>query len=313
MFLHVLGLMLQLRALNRTILNDPVFQPILASPGSHGEALERHVDAMVERLREERARRARQAGPLSQLDCALDGAFRTDAIEHLDEPDFPERGKLAIASGLHLLNVLATFYRRFFALLAPRLRRIQTCHGRPARILELASGAGGFAFALASLAKSRGLDVEVTGSDIVPLYVERSRAKAAARGLPVSFRCLNAFDLSEVEEGAYDIVFVAQSAHHFSPGKLARMIAESRRVATTAFVSVDGYRSVSTAAFVAGTALLSMRPTMVHDAVISARKFYAEAELEAIAAMAVPGAHIRTGRIWPLLTTLTVRFDGEAS
>ncbi len=50
---------------------------------------------------------------------------------------------------------------------------------------------------------------------------------------------------------------------------------------------------------------------MVHDAVISARKFYAAPELEAIARMAAPGASVRTGRIVPLNTTLVVRFDGE--
>jgi SAM-dependent methyltransferase len=267
-------MMLQLRTLNRILLSDPAFQAAMAAPAPHGESLERHVDAVIARMRTERARLAPTAGALSRVNCALDEALRTNAVEHLDEPDYPERGKLAIALGLHLLNTVSTFYRRFFALLEPRLRDIAERQGRPARVLELASGSGGFAFALASLAKSKRLAVEVTGSDIVPLYVERSRAKAAAQAVPVTFRHLNAFDMSDIADGAYDIIFVAQSVHHFSPGQLARMISESRRVATTAFVSVDGYRSLATTAFVSGTALLTMWPAMVHDAVISARKFY---------------------------------------
>jgi SAM-dependent methyltransferase len=306
-------MMLQLHDLTRLVMDDPAFRAAMAPPASHGESLERHVDAVVARLREERANVARRTGALAQLDCALDGALRTNAVEHLDEPDFPERGKLAIATGLHLLNKVSSFYRRFFALLEPQLRAIHAQKGRPARVLELASGSGGFAFALASLARSRGLSVEITGSDIVPLYIERSRQKAAARGVPVRFRRLNAFDLSEIDDGAYDLVFVAQSVHHFSPGKLARMIAESRRVATTAFIAVDGYRSLSTAAFVGGTALMTVWPAMVHDAIISARKFYSEPELAAIASMAAPAARVRAGRIWPLLTTLTVDFAGEAA
>jgi SAM-dependent methyltransferase len=303
--------MLQLRALNRTLLDDPAFQATMAPPHRQGEALERHVDAVIARMRTERARLALTAGALSRVSCALDEALRTNAVEHLDEPDYPESGKLAIALGLHLLNTVSASYRRFFSLLEPLLRDIAERHGRPARVLELASGSGGFAFALAALAKSKRLPVEVTGSDTVPLYVERSRAKAAAQALPVTFRQLNAFDMSDIADGAYDLIFVAQSVHHFSPGQLARMISESRRVATTAFVSVDGYRSLATTAVVSGTALLTLWPAMVHDAVISARKFYPEAELEAIASMAAPGAGLQKGRIWPLLSTLTVRFAGK--
>jgi SAM-dependent methyltransferase len=181
------------------------------------------------------------------------------------------------------------------------------------RVLELASGAGGFAFALDALARRNGVGVEVTASDIVPLYVTRGQERAARRKVPVTFRHLDALDMDSVPDAAYDVIFIAQSVHHFSPGKLARMIAESRRVATTAFVSVDGYRSLGMVAFVGGTAVLSLWPAMVHDAVISVRKFYGEAELEAIARMAAPEAAISLGRIRPLNTVLSVRFDGEAA
>jgi SAM-dependent methyltransferase len=307
--------MLQLHTLNQAILDDPRFRRTMDPPAPHGAALERHVDAVVERLRAERTRLARTTGGLSRVGDVVDSALRTHAVEHMDEEGYPEKGKLAIALGLHLMNVVSASYRRFFGLLEPMLRQIQERHGRPARVLELASGSGGFAFALASLSASRGLQVEVTGSDIVPLYVSRGQSKAAevAAKEAVTFRLLDAMNMDQLADGAYDIVFIAQSTHHFSPGQLARMIAEARRVATTAFVSVDGYRSLGMVAFVSGTALLSLWPAMVHDATISARKFYPEAELEAIARMAAPGARVRLGRIWPLNTTLTVRLDGEGS
>ena len=301
--------MLQLHALNQAILDDPMFLRGMEPPAPRGAALERHVDAAVERLRAERVRLGHEAGGLSKVGAVVDSALRTEAVEHMDEEGYPEKGKLAIALGLHMMNVVSASYRRFFELLAPTLRQIHERHGRPARVLELASGSGGFAFALASLGRRRGLPVEVTGSDIVPLYVARGQAKAAEEGVPVTFRLLDAMNMDGIEDGAYDVVFVAQSTHHFSPGQLARMIAEARRVATTSFVSVDGYRSLGMVAFVSGTALLSMWPAMLHDATISARKFYPEAELEAIARMAAPGARVRLGRIWPLNTTLTVRFD----
>jgi hypothetical protein len=58
---------------------------------------------------------------------------------------------------------------------------------------------------------------------------------------------------------------------------------------------------------------MSLWPAMVHDAVISVRKFYGEAELEAIARMAAPDAQVTLGRIRPLNTVLTVRFDQGAA
>ena len=302
--------MLQLRSINRSILDDPSFRQAMIAPSAGGDALEHHVDAVINDLRAERVKRAAQAGGLAKVGATLDAALRTDAVEHMDEDGYPEKGKLGIALGLHMMNVASASYRRFFSMLLPTLKGAEARFGRPARVLELASGSGGFAFALDALARRNGIKVDVTASDIVPLYVTRGQERAARDRVPVTFRHLDALDMGSIESGAYDVVFVAQSVHHFSPGKLARMIAQSKRVATTAFVSIDGYRSLSMVAFVSSTAILSLWPAMVHDAVISVRKFYGEAELEAIARMAAPGAAVSLGRIRPLNTALTVRFDG---
>lgn len=302
--------MLQLRTLNRSILEDPAFQRFMSPPVSHGPALEEHVDQAMHLFREERVKRA---SGIARLGARLDAALRTDAVEHMDEEGYSEWGKLGIALGLHAMNVASASYRRFFGVLLPMLREIEAKHGRPARVLELASGAGGFAFALDALARKRGVRVEVTASDVVPLYISRGQKKAARSGAKVDFRLVNALDMQGIRDGAYDILFIAQSVHHFSPGQLGRMIAEASRVATTAFVSIDGYRSLGMVAFVSGTAIMSLWPAMVHDAVISVRKFYGEAELEAIARMGAPFGRVSIGRIRPLNTVLTVRFDESAS
>ena len=302
--------MLQLRSINRSILDDPSFRLSMVPPSPRGPDLERHVDDVVGQLRRERVRRAGDVGTFAKFGAAIDAALRTQAVEHMDDESYPEKGKLGIALGLHMMNVASASYRRFFTKLQPTLKRIEARHGRPARVLELACGAGGFAFALDALARRESVRVEVTASDIVPLYISRGQERAAREGVPIDFRHIDALDMSAVADGAYDVIFIAQSVHHFSPGQLARMIAESQRVATTAFVSVDGYRSLGMVAFVSGTAILSLWPAMVHDAVISVRKFYAEAELEAIARMAAPNADVSIGRIRPLNTVLNVRFDG---
>jgi SAM-dependent methyltransferase len=301
--------MLQLHEENRLAMQTPALQTLLASPQAGGAALEQHADVVLEALRTARSAIARKGSLAARLGSQIDESMRTRAVEHMDEADYPERGKFAIAQGLHLLNWVTGSYRKFFDLLEPMIREIVAAEGRPARILELACGAGGFSMELAAIAARKGLTVEVTGSDIVPLYVERATRKAAREGNAATFRRLDALDMSDLAQGSFDIVFIAQSVHHFSPGQLARMISESSRIATRAFVSVDGYRSVPMVGFVAGTALLTLWPAMVHDAVISVRKFYGESELGVIGRLGAPRARVEIGRIWPLNTTLTVRFE----
>src|SRR5258706_12747482 len=135
------------------------------------------------------------------------------------------------------MTVERATYRLFCAEVLQFRREAEARFRRPAGVLELASGSGGFAFALDALAGRRGVRVDITASDIVPLYVERGQARAAKEGGRVTFRHLDALDMQSLDDGAFDVVFLAQSTHHFSPGQLPRLIAEPRAVATTAFVS----------------------------------------------------------------------------
>lgn len=301
--------MLQHHAVHRELLATPRFVAAITHAPTSGAALERHVDEVFTDLVRSRAAEAERRGGLARMGVRLDAWLATNAVEHMDDPDFPARGKYAIAQGLHLLNTITGSYGKFFEVVAPLLREVHARTGRPARLLEIGAGAGGFSIALAKRARATGLAVEVTASDIVPYYVEQGRRRAEKLGLPVSFCTLDALDMAAMREGAFDVVFLAQTVHHFTPGQVARMVAESKRVATTAYVAIDGYRSIPMLAFVAGTAALSLWPAMVHDAWVSARRFYAADALAFMARMAAPLARVRTGRLWPLNTTLTVRFD----
>src|SRR5688500_3469227 len=117
--------------------------------GSSPTDLERVVDDGIARFRRTRRDAARGAGRVAQLVEAVDRALRTDAVEYLDRPDYPEHKKLAIVRKIHIANVVTRSYRRFFTTLAPILREVTAREGRPARLLELAGGSGGFAIAIA--------------------------------------------------------------------------------------------------------------------------------------------------------------------
>lgn len=203
------------------------------APWSDMPGLERVANARVEELRRRLGRDSTTLwGPVVQLNEAL----RTQALEHFDEPDYPEHKRLLLARQLHRFNSLLLSYHRFLAVLEPLIERAAAKRGAPARLLELASGSGEFSMGLARLAQRKGLPLQVTGSDIQPAYVAAAQAEATRRGLPMRFEQRNAFDLGDVSPGEFDLVFIANTLHHFTPGQLAMMVAQGSRVAGTAFV-----------------------------------------------------------------------------
>lgn len=293
--------------LQQRIVSEEAARAITRARGELGTASS-SIDDELLRFRGARRVAALERGRVAHLVDRWDSAIRTNAIEYLDRPEYPETKKLRIALGVHLMNLATASYGRFLAVLEPMLRQIAEREQRPARLLELASGCGGFALALATRAERRGLPVQVTGSDVVPLYVDRANEAARVGRVAATFRRLDALDMHDVEPGAYDVVFVAQSMHHFTAGQLGAMIAQSQRAARTAFVGIDGFRSLFMLGFVTAGSMLSLQPDVVHDAVITARKFYAESELALIARAACPLAHVTTRRLFPFNSLLTVRF-----
>lgn len=299
--------MLQLEALNRRALAAMEAGGALPAAADDAE-LERAVDAAVARLR---AERERAAGAWERVATAIDRRVRTDAVEYMDRDDLPAEEKVRLVRALHRFNRTLLSYHRFLAILKPHVEAVNALTGRPARVLELASGSGEFTLELARLAARRGLPVEVTGSDIVPAYVERGNAEAAARGVPARFVRLNAFEMTGVAPGDHDLVFIAQSAHHFTPGQLARMIRRAHRVASRAFLLVDGFRSLWLLGMLAATGGVAGAvfgaPQFLHDAVVSGRRFFSEPELALIARLAAPAADIDVRTSRPGLSVLTVR------
>lgn len=296
--------MLQLERLNRRA-REALGLPRARPETETSDDLARRADEAVDALR---AKRRAMASGIAKAMVTVDELVRTDATEHLDDPAFPADHKLRIVRGIHRMNAAIFAYDRFLLALAPHVRRAAAREKRRVRVLELAAGSGELTFALAARAQRWKLDVEVTGSDYEPTYVEAANREARRRGADVTFRVLNAFDMREVDDGAFDVVFIAQSIHHFTPGQLAKAIAESGRVARYAFVGVDLRRSLFLFPFGVGVAALTRDPAYMHDSVVSMRKAYSEAELALVAELAAPRARVRARPQHPLYSVLTVEY-----
>ena len=274
------------------------------------EELETTTNDIVSRYLDERFKVSRELGGGSLLTELLDRVLRTSDTECMDDTKLSEAEKLELVQALDRQNHKMQLYPRYVELLLSLLEEVTTGEQQKMRVLELASGSGGLALALAEEALRKNLPISVTGSDIVPKFVEAGNRQAAAKQLPVNFQLLNAFNLPLFPEGSFDLMVISQSLHHFTPGQLAIMIAQAAQQTKTAFVGIDGYRSILLTGGVPLMASIQCIPSFALDGLISARKFYSELELDLIAEIATGKRDHTVICDWPL-SILTVRFDGR--
>ncbi len=272
------------------------------------EELESKANDVVSRFLEERFKVSQQLGGGSFLTELADRALRTSESECMDDSALPESDKLEMVQALDRQNSMMHLYPRYVGLCLSILEELAMREQRQVSILELASGSGGLAMALAEEVKRKELPISVTASDIVPKFIEEGNRKAAEKKLPLTFQQLNAFNLPEFSARSFDVMVMSQSMHHFTPGKLAIIIAQAAKHTTTAFVGIDGYRSILLAGGVPLMASLQGIPSFALDGFTSARKFYSELELDIIAEIATGKRNHTVTSCWPL-SILTVRFD----
>ena len=299
--------MLQLKTAGFKVLGNLRSSENFSSGFLNMDELNLKADEAVARFLDERFAVSQELGGVFFLLELLDNAIRTSDKELMDKPNLPESEKLDMVQALDRQNVMMQLYPRYIDTLLPLITEVAERTKREVRVLELASGAGGLAFALAETAEQKNLDVRITASDIVPAFIEEGNGIAAKKKLAVSFRLLNAFDMTELEMGEFDIVVMAQSLHHFTPGQLAVIIAQSARHAKTAFVGIDGYRSMLLAGGVPLIASLQGIGSFTLDGLTSARKFYSELELDIISEIATGRRDHTLECLWPF-SVLTVRF-----
>ena len=225
-------------------------------------------------------REARLAGRAMALIETLDRRWRKpEARELMDDPDLDAGVRSQILESLDHFNVRLGSYQAFFDHLRPLL-----IPGRLTRVLDLASGHGGFALAAARAARDTGLAVDMTASDLRREYLELGEAVARREGLPVHFLVQDVRELSDLTDEGFDVMTCTQSLHHLPPGLIAVMFEAAVRTAQRGVVFIDGSRSFRTALGLGLFATLRYRyRPFVHDTWVSTRRFYVPQELALLA------------------------------
>ncbi len=170
------------------------------------EELETKTNAFVSHFLDERLKVSKELGGGFFLPELLDRLMRTSESENMDDRELPEIEKLELVKALDRQNEMLHLYPRYVAMLLSLLDETVKGGEPEARVLELASGSGGLAIALAEEVKRKNLAVSVTGSDIIPIFIEEGNRLAAEKKLPLRFRQLNAYDLSELSAGSFDLM-----------------------------------------------------------------------------------------------------------
>ncbi len=201
-----------------------------------------------------------------------------DKDELLDDPELDEALRRRIMLRLDRFNVGFNVYEQCFSMLLPLLNE----HG-PTRVLDLAAGHGGFARAATRRTGALGLDVRFTVSDLMPEYLDMGAALARDEELPVEFVVQDALDLSNLDEGAYDIIVCTQSLHHFPAGLVTLMFEAATRAASRGVVFVDLSRSIMSGATVAALGAAHGDRAFAHDGWVSTRKGFVPQELALLA------------------------------
>lgn len=220
----------------------------------------------------------------------------TTAAELMDDPDCDPVALRRTYARFRVVNRLVAGWRRTYTdRLRPLLRP-----GPAASLLDVGSGGGDIARALARWARADGLGLRVVGVDPDP------RAHAFATAQPpvpgVSFRCVSAAELAAVGE-RFDFVVSNHLLHHLDPAGLRQVLRDSEQLATRLGLHSDLRRS--RAAYLAWAAVSwpAARDSFVRtDGLISIRRSHTPAEL----ARTVPaGWRVEPDRPFRLLLSWT--------
>lgn len=243
----------------------------------------------------------------------LDHLLWTDKKELIDGPHIGEKLKRKIILGLHTKNKLFGTYKTTIDQLRPLIKEINASEKRPARLLEIASGSGQLAFALYDELILTDLEFILEGSDVVSIFIDEANAEATKKRTPVLFHNIDAFHLETLPENSFDIIFCLHSLHHFSPAQLSRIMAGTFKVASKAFLAIDGYRGISNLLFMtlsgALKSLIEMNFAFLHDSLISGRKLYTVKQLELLSRLSCPLSFVTAKNLKPGLTMVKIEHN----
>lgn len=200
----------------------------------------------------------------------------------MDNPELPEDEHSQALLGLARLN-RAT---RIAPAIYKRIRRYALGHGKPLRVLDLASGSGDIPIDWAKRARREGIALKVTGVDISDHAVRFATEQAARANVDVQFMHLDC--LSDRLPSGFDVITAGLFMHHLHDWQISRLLMSMHGSAELAVVICDLERSALNLGLVWFAAHSLSRSGIVHrDAVRSVKAALTRHEFREIAEKAL--------------------------
>jgi SAM-dependent methyltransferase len=225
---------------------------------------------------------------------AFAAAARRRRPELMDQPGLAAAEHARALAGLRRINRVS----RSAAMYWPELRRHAAARrGEPLRVLDLASGGGDVAIALALRARQSRLDLLVEGCDKSFEATQIAGEQARARAAQVRFFTLDVLE-NDIPTG-YDIIISSLFLHHLADDDAVGLLGSMAQSAERAILINDLVRGPLEYALAwAGCRLLSRSPIVRHDGPVSVRAAFTIPEAHELAKQA--GLHgVRITRHWP--------------
>jgi 2-polyprenyl-3-methyl-5-hydroxy-6-metoxy-1,4-benzoquinol methylase len=221
--------------------------------------------------------------------------------ERMDDPALPEAEHRHALAGLARLNRVAAADRLAWHSVRRAAERAARA-GRPARVIDVACGAGDAIVRLSRRAAGAGLGIEWTACDASEVALRETARAAQAAGARVRTARADAVR-GELPSG-HDLVTCSLFVHHLDSADAVAALARMRAAAAAgAVIDLDRTRTGLALAWAASRAF--SRSAVVHfDATASVRAAWTPAEALGMArAAGIAGACVR--RAWPERWVLT--------
>jgi len=141
-------------------------------------------------------------------------------------------------------------------------------------VLDLGTGAGDIPLALVKWGEQNGKKIEVTAIDIHPAAIEYARKRNPHPN--IRYIQHSASDLEQL--GPFDYITASMFFHHLPDERIVELLQKMFQNARRGFVVNDLYRHPLAYAGVAMLSLLTFNPVVIHDAKLSVKRGFREAD-----------------------------------
>lgn len=173
--------------------------------------------------------------------------------------------------------------------------------GASATLLDVGTGTADIPLLMEGWARRRGVDLQITATDLSAEVLGAARGYLAGKGAAVRLERADALALP-YPDASFDYVTCSMALHHFAPADAVRVLRELDRVARRAVLVSDLARSRVAywgARLLFG--LLLRDPMVRYDAPLSVLRAYTAPELRALARQAgLPDARVRSRPLFRL-------------